>query len=542
MGNTYDVIIIGGGPNGLAAGAYLARAGQKVLVLERRQEAGGGLATEERTYPFFFHNTHSIYHMMVDYAPPYRDFQLDQQYNVRYVHPELQFAMPLPDGRAVCIYTDEAKTAASLAQFSERDAESYIEFKKKLDRFMNGFLGPATYAPPLPTLDQVVKLQETELGQEIMEYSEMSALEIVNSVFENEHIRTLMLYAACHWGIEYDQEGLGYMALIYLNRMTNYRFCIGGSHMVGQALNKIIHETQGVVLNNIRIKRVIVENGEAKGVELQDGTTYYASKAVLSSIDTHQTFLKYVGAENLDSEFVEKVKTWEWDEWSLYQVHLALEHPPIFKAAASNPDVNQAAIYVLGFESQDQLIEHWKKAVKGELPSKPGFNACFPSVHDPGQAPTGRATGLISEMVPYELRDGGHDRWYRLKFKEEHAAACFELLASYTTNITADALYQWYINTPIDIENKFNDMVKGSIKQGAYHPLQLGYQRPNDECSLAETPIKSLYLCGSSCYPGGLITFGSGYLGACKVAEDKGIDRWWSEPDYVSEARNAGLL
>ena len=102
----YDVIVIGGGPNGLALAAYLSKAGAKVVVLERSFELGGGLATEDLTLADFMHNSHSVYHLMVDYAPPYHDFKLEQDYNVRYIYPDLQFAMPLSDGKCLCLYKD----------------------------------------------------------------------------------------------------------------------------------------------------------------------------------------------------------------------------------------------------------------------------------------------------------------------------------------------------------------------------------------------------------------------------------------------------
>ena len=107
----YDVIVIGGGPNGLTAGAYLAKAGLRVLVLERRIEVGGGLATEEITTGGFAHNTHSIYHMMVDYSPVYTDLKLEEEYNCHYIYPSLQFALPFPDGRALCLYADPDASA-----------------------------------------------------------------------------------------------------------------------------------------------------------------------------------------------------------------------------------------------------------------------------------------------------------------------------------------------------------------------------------------------------------------------------------------------
>ncbi|MDM7998784.1 MAG: NAD(P)-binding protein, partial [Dehalococcoidia bacterium] len=109
MAQKFDFIIVGGGPNGLTIGAYLAKAGQKCLLLEKRFEVGGGLMTEQVTLPDFFHNTHAIYHMMVDYAPIYSDLNFDE-YLVRHIKPELQWALPLKDGRCLCIYTDVEKT------------------------------------------------------------------------------------------------------------------------------------------------------------------------------------------------------------------------------------------------------------------------------------------------------------------------------------------------------------------------------------------------------------------------------------------------
>ena len=110
MAQSYDVIIIGSGPNGLAIGAYLSRAGQRVLLLERRFEAGGGLATEQVTLPEYYHNTHAIYKMMVDYAPIYRDFTLEETYGVEHIQPEVQVAMPFEDGRCLCIHRDVEKS------------------------------------------------------------------------------------------------------------------------------------------------------------------------------------------------------------------------------------------------------------------------------------------------------------------------------------------------------------------------------------------------------------------------------------------------
>ena len=541
MAENYDVIIIGGGPNGLTAACYLSKAGQKVLLLEKRYELGGGLATEQITLPDFFHNTHAIYHLMVDYAPVVKDFELETRYGLEWIHPELEFAMLLSDGNSLCIYRDLDKTCQSIARFSQRDADSYREMTQRFYNIVNDFMGPATYCAPLPLLEQVIQLDQSgDVGKDINALTEETPEEIVNELFENDVIRTLMLYIACHWGLQYDSGGVSYMVPLLINRATNYRLMKGGSHRLSNALTKFILECGGEIITNAQIKQIIVEGGTAKGVELEDGTQYKASKAVISTIDPHQTFLKLVGEDNLEPNFVEKIKAWEWEHWSLCHLHLALEEPPQFAAAANNPDLNKAFIYVLGYESTEELKRHWDDMGEGKLSDTPAFNCCFPSVHDPYQAPPNRCSGLISQMAPYNL-DGNKDKWLSMKFKEECAEKQLAVLQKYAPNMTKEKVMWYNMTTPADIENKFANMVQGSIKQGAYDSLQMGYNRPNEECPNHRTPINNLYIGGASGYPGGLVTFGAGYGTANVVAEDIGAEKWWSESESVTAARAKGM-
>lgn len=538
----FDIIIIGAGPNGLELGAYLSKAGLKVLLLERNLEIGGGLAAEAITLPGYIHNTHAIYMMMVDYAPLYADLKLEEELKLKHLYPPLQFAMPLSDGRSVCLYSDPERTCQSIAKFSQHDADSYRELYRTCRRAVDDFIAPATYVPSVPTLDQVVKLQQTELGREISDFAEKTPKEIIDEYFENEHVKALMLYVATQWGLGYDQSGMGYLVLLYLDRATSYRMVVGTSHMVSQALYKIIYQNQGQVLNSQRIKRIIVEGGTAKGVELDDGTIFQADRAVVSTIDPHQTFLKMVGEEHLEEEFVEKVQSWMWEKHSLMGLHLALAEAPNFAAAAADPEINQAFIYLLGYETDEDLIADYEAIERGEVRDKASFNCCFPTVHDPSQAPPGRHTGLLSRLAPYRLADGGPEKYYRMPYKEELAGQFLTTLEKYAPNLTRDKVLWHYISTPLDVENKFANMVEGSIKQGLYHPLQMGYLRPNEECSQYRTPIDNLYIAGASCYPGGAVIWGPGYNAANTIAEDLGVDKWWSEPEMVTRAREKGLL
>jgi len=390
-------------------------------------------------------------------------------------------------------------------------------------------------------LDQIVRMKKTEVGKLVMEYSEKKPIDIIQEKFENEHIRTLLLYLACHWGVKYDLINLGYLILLYLNRSHNYQLVKGGSHMVAQALNKVIHQNKGLVKNNQRIKRIVVEDGEAKGVEMLDGTVYQASKALISTIDPIQTFIDLMDEGSIQEAFAKKIKNWKWESYSLFGVHSALEEPPNFKSAEGNPEINRACVYILGYEKLEDLINHFDALYRGEMVANVGYNACFPSIHDPELAPPGRCASQISMMAPFNLKEGS-EKWYNLKFKQEIAARCLEVLRQYASNINEDKVLYNYISTPLDMQNKFLDMREGSYKQGAYIPFQMGFLRPNEDCSRNRTPVKKLYLGGSSVYPGGCVIWGPGYLAANTVAEDLGIEKWWKEPEFVSRAKETGII
>jgi len=535
----YDGIILGGGPNGLTVAAYLAKAGLKVLVADRRYEIGGGLATEQVTIPGFYHDTHAIYHMMVEYAPPLRDLALDTTYDLSWIYPELQVVMPFSDGTYLALYKDVEKSCESIKKFSAKDAQSFRNFAKISDEAMDLFLAPATYVNPIPSLEQVAKLETHPTTKWDDELTGYTPKEIVDAWFESDRVRALLLYLSCMWGLDYDLEGLGYLVPLMINRGWHLRLCRGGSHHVAHLLGKCIVENGSRIVTGAIPKRIIIENGETKGVEFEDGSVVKANKFVVSSLNPHQTFYDLVGKENLDPNLDTRVSNWRYSDWSLFTVHLAINERPRFKMAEANPELNNALIYVLGYDSEADLVNHFEDIRGGRLGAG-GFNCCFPSVHDPTRSRTGQHVGLISQEAPYKLQPDGAQMWYRVR--AEHAERCKELVRKFAPNMTeANILYD-SISTPLDTENKFPNMKQGCFKEGAYLPLQMGFGRPNELCSQHSTPIKGLYMCGSCTHSGGMITYGPGFNAVEKIAEDFGIHKWWPEPRGVKEAKALGLF
>ena len=514
----FDVAIIGGGPNGLMAGAYLAKAGLDVVICERRYEAGGGLATEENLYPCYASNPHVLYHMMVDYMPVMRDFELDGR-SLNWIKPNAQLGMVFEDGASILLTRMIQDTKDSILKYSFKDAVTFGKVIREWRAIVDEIVAPATYIPPMAPIEITMAMQKTEVGRRMLEIGEMSPVDIITSTFEHDKVRALFLYAACMWGMDPHETGLGFMVPLMVDRAMNKCYCYGGSHKLASALAREVTKHGGLILESAGVNKILIENGRTAGVTIEEGRTI-RSKVVMSTLDPQTTFIDLVGAEHLSEDLKASVEGWKWDKWSFNTLHIATEEAP--KYACDDPFINDSFATVVGIESMDQLLAHWDNVVAGKIGDNFGGHCTCESLFDPFLSDRpGKFVSMFQMHVPYDI-EGGWDA--RAEGVKEAMLAKWRKAAP---NLTPDKILATSMENPADIEIRFPQMRRGSIKHGDYIPIQMGCFRPNQECSGTNTPIEGLYVCGVSTYPGGLVLGGSGYLGANKVAEDLDVKKWW---------------
>jgi phytoene dehydrogenase-like protein len=515
----WDAVIIGGGPNGLMAGAYLAKAGLKVAVVERRFEVGGGLATEEIIYPLYSSNPHVMYHLMVDYMPVIRDFNLDDHALV-WVKPNAQTAMVFEDGKSLLLTRMIEDTKDSISKFSTKDAIAFGKVMRTWRRIVSDIVAPATYVPPMSPVEITMALQRTRVGQEMLDLVERSPLEIINNVFENDRVRAMMLYVSCMWGLDPRETGIGFFVPLLLDRGMNKCLCYGGSHKFAAAMAREIVRNGGMILEAAEATKILMSHGQVEGVLIGNEERTLKAKVVISTLDPQTTFFDLVGKDNLPATLKESVEGWKYDKWSFYTLHVVSEEAPHY--ACDDTWVNEAFMTVFGIESTEQLLAHWDNVVKGKIGDNFGGHSTCESSFDPHLSrKPGKHVSFFQMHAPYEIEGGWDERGEQL---QQAALAKWQRAAP---NLKRENIIGMSQETPEDIEIRFPNMRRGAIKHGDYSPIQLGCFRPNQECSTTKTPIEGLYVCGVSTYPGGLVLGGSGYLGANKVAEDLGVTKWW---------------
>ena len=518
----YDGVVIGAGHNGLILAAYLAKAGLKIALVERRLYPGGGLSTDERTLPGFYHNLHSINHFSITGAPWFRDLELETK--VRYITPHYEFAQPHADGTALIFSRDIDETAKSIARFSERDAKTFREWNARAEEMTREVFMVERYAAPLDEMRREEVLKRSAVGRDFFALTERQPMEIVNELFENERVKVLFLFKLSLFGTVL-HESLGTRSPLgsvirAFDLETGYELCEGGSWNLARGLYETFIAAGGTFVNQAEVDRIVVDGGRATGVELADGRTLAARSFVASTANVHQTFEEMIGREQFPPAFRSKLDAFRYTKWTLFGLHLALNDAPRYTSASFDPNVQIALKYNLGSETIQGLLDAHGDVEEKRVPRAIQFGGGALSVLDPKQAPRGKHTAYAWQLVPYDI---GGDPDEILRVKESIGDAILDKWGAYAPNMTRANVLGRYEYTAHEYTRELINMRSGDIFMGELAADQVlhnhfGYR----------TPITNVYMAGSACHPNGAITGGIGYISAGIIAEDLGIRPWWT--------------
>jgi len=502
--DTFDAIVIGAGENGLVLGNYLGKAGLSVIVCERRLESGGGLSTEEFTIPGCWHNTGAYYHDTVKVTPIYEDLGLVNA-NTVYIHPPVQSSLLKRDGESLTLFADLEQTESEIARWSKEDAKTWRRHSEAFDSALNPHYQPYFLNPA-----------QNGMGYEDFDSrSESTPLEAVQAEFKHPMTQALLLsHFMVPRGILHDYAGAGRFLQLVVGTAASSRIVEGGSHELAQSLWTEQLRNNGWVWDSTPIKRILIEDGQALGVETSTGRKLYA-KVVVSTVDLQTTFQTLVGQEHIPQELTQQVKDFQLEEFSLFVLHAVLGEAP--QVDAKEDHVSKALRWTLGFESAEDIQEHIAQIQAGEVPDRLGAIVSCPTLHDASQVLPGKHTFLIWQIVPAQLKSGA---WSDVA--ESYAEQIWDWMGEYIPNLKGKNILKQVAMSPQDIVTKWQ-YPQGTVFGGKAAGAQLGATRPIPELANYRTPIKNLYLAGAYMHPGAGIEGAPGYVAAKVIADDLGI-------------------
>jgi phytoene dehydrogenase-like protein len=522
------IVIIGAGHNGLVAACYLAKAGLRPLVLERREVVGGAAVTEEFHAGF---RCSTLAHAAGPLLPSVVGELGLERHGLTFIRPPLRVFAPAPEGRSLCLYDDAARTARGLEKLSAHDARVYTEFCESFARIGRVLAPLVAHAPPSvdsPTLGDLwhlgrLGLDFRGLGKKdayrLLRWGPMAVADLVAEWFETDLLRAAVAARGIQGSFAGPWSAGTSLGLLLQSAFDGHAiapasFVKGGMGALTAALAGAAKAAGAEIRTGAYVERVLVKDGAAAGVLLEGGEEV-AARAVVSNADPRTTFLRLVDPTDLDPDFLTKMRGYR-STGVAAKVNLALDRLPSFAAlknsGADAPAELSGRIHIS--PDIDYLERAFDAAKYGDFSPAPYMDITIPTLTDPTLAPEGKhVMSVYAQFAPYKLKEGD---WAARR--EEFADAVVRTLSTYAPDI-ADLVIRRQVITPSDLEREYG-LAGGHTLHGEMSLDQFYAFRPLIGWAQYRTPIRNLYLCGAGTHPGGGLNGASGANASREILKD----------------------
>ncbi|WP_323000258.1 NAD(P)/FAD-dependent oxidoreductase [Castellaniella sp.] len=523
MSSQYDIVAMGAGHNGLTAAAYLAKAGKKVLVLERKSYPGGGVSTRQLNIPGYWHDEHSSVHIMIQGNPMLRQDELGliSQHGLEYSYSPIPHATIFPDQTALFTYKDLDKTCEGFARISQKDADTYRSFVKVSQQVLQMFM-PGLYAPPPPLGELVAMLDRSDEGRLMLDFMNRDCLDLVNQRYESDRIKIHLLRLVSE-NLQCPNElgtGMGVLLMPGIIHTYGVSQPIGGSGKLTESLVRCLTSHGGEVRCDAEVAKILTRDGRAVGVQLTDGEQIMARDAVIGAIHPH-VIRKFV--DDVPEPVMRRAEQATLAPFSIMVSHYALKENARFYAGE---EVGYATMLeLMATDRLDEMMADFDDLKRGLITERRLSAGGDESISDKTRVPPGAGLFHGITFAPYTIKD---KRWAGRHWddiKEEIGDLSMEHYRKFVSNLTSDNILARTIVTPADHERSSpNSMMRGDLHGVAPYFYQSAGHRPTPDLGQFTVPgVDRLYLAGPFQHPGGGV-YGAGRATAIKMFEQLGMD------------------